>query len=79
MYKLMESISQHKFHQDDRCPLEIGDCPLIVAKVIHLKHRRVDKAPQLREEPFEIREEWWVVKGPLGGTLQWISTTLEIF
>jgi hypothetical protein len=65
----MQCIDQYQLCYDNTCALEVDGLPAVVAKVLYLEHKRVDILGDLREEPFEVCEEGWVIKCPFGRCL----------
>ena len=65
----VQSINQDKLGEDDSTSLEANCRPGIVIEVLYFHHARIDQSSRLREEPFEVGKEWWVVERPFGCAL----------
>lgn len=65
----MQCIDQDQLCYDNACALEVYGLQSVVAKVLYFEHKRVGILSDLREEPFEVCEEGWIIKCPFGGFL----------
>ena len=60
----MQSVGENKLSKDNGCTLKVHSLPTVVFQSFDIEQRRLDKRRSLRQEPFEVRKEGRIVKGP---------------
>ncbi len=63
----MQRINQHKLRSNYTGSLEVHRLPTIVFQIEHLRHLWICQLRGLRQNPFEVCKEGWIVEGPFRG------------